>query len=94
MLTRGRLLLYTAFTVARQASRTPAHSLDPSNESHGSKLHGMTSAEAKGWLDMREQRNLVTVPMIVEGNVPIVELEFQAAAGAVRKARFMIDTGG
>lgn len=36
----------------------------------------------------------VTVPLIVEGNAPIVELEFRTAAGAPRKARFLIDTGG
>lgn len=35
----------------------------------------------------------VTVPLIVEGNAPIVELEFPSAAG-VRKARFLVDTGG
>jgi hypothetical protein len=43
---------------------------------------------------MSEQRNLVTVPLIVEGNVPIVELEFQTASGASRKARFLVDTSG
>jgi hypothetical protein len=35
----------------------------------------------------------VTVPLIVEGNAPIVELEFSSARG-VRKARFLVDTGG
>lgn len=35
----------------------------------------------------------VTVPLIVEGNAPIVELEFQSAHG-VRQARFLVDTGG
>jgi len=35
-----------------------------------------------------------TVPLIVEGNAPIVELEFRTAAGAPRMARFVIDTGG
>jgi hypothetical protein len=35
-----------------------------------------------------------TVPLIVEGNAPIIELSFATPAGAVRKARFVIDTGG
>ncbi len=35
----------------------------------------------------------VTVPLILEGNVPIVELEFSSANG-IRKARFLVDTGG
>lgn len=35
-----------------------------------------------------------TIPMLLEGNVPIVELELPTAAGGVRKARFVIDTGG
>jgi hypothetical protein len=35
----------------------------------------------------------VTVPLILEGNVPIVELEFSSARG-IRKARFLVDTGG
>ncbi len=36
----------------------------------------------------------VTVPLIVEGNAPLVELEFPTASGSVRKARFLVDTGG
>src|SRR5215813_14175275 len=35
----------------------------------------------------------VTVPLILEGNVPIVELEF-SSTGGIRKARFLVDTGG
>ena len=35
-----------------------------------------------------------TVPLIVEGNAPIVELSFTTPSGAVRKARFVVDTGG
>jgi hypothetical protein len=35
----------------------------------------------------------VTVPLILEGNAPIVELEFPSASG-IRKARFVVDTGG
>jgi hypothetical protein len=35
----------------------------------------------------------VTVPLIVEGNAAIVELEFSSASG-IRKARFLVDTGG
>jgi hypothetical protein len=35
----------------------------------------------------------ITVPLIVEGNAPIVELEF-SSPGGVRKARFVVDTGG
>lgn len=35
----------------------------------------------------------VTVPLIVEGNVPIVELEFSSPHGT-RKARFLVDSGG
>lgn len=30
----------------------------------------------------------------MEGNAPIVELSFTTASGAVRKARFLVDTGG
>jgi hypothetical protein len=36
----------------------------------------------------------ITVPLIVEGNAPIVELSFTTASGAMRKARFLVDTGG
>jgi len=36
----------------------------------------------------------VTVHLIVEGNAPIVELEFHTATGAQRTARFVVDTGG
>jgi len=36
----------------------------------------------------------VTVPLILEGNAPIVELEFPAPSGKLRKARFLVDTGG
>jgi predicted aspartyl protease len=35
-----------------------------------------------------------TVPLIVEGNAPIVELSFTTASGSLRKARFLVDTGG
>jgi predicted aspartyl protease len=35
-----------------------------------------------------------TVPLIVEGNAPIVELSFRKPSGEVRKARFLVDTGG
>lgn len=37
---------------------------------------------------------LVTVPLIVEGNAPIIELEFPMQSGKLRKARFLVDTGG
>ena len=36
----------------------------------------------------------VTVPLIVEGNAPLVELEFPTVSGGVRKARVLVDTGG
>lgn len=36
----------------------------------------------------------VTVPMSVEGNVPIVTLQFQRANGGTRTARFLFDSGG
>jgi len=36
----------------------------------------------------------VTVPLILEGNAPIVELEVVGTSGAARKARFLVDTGG
>jgi predicted aspartyl protease len=35
-----------------------------------------------------------TVPLIVEGNRPFIELTFRKPDGSVRKARFLIDTGG
>ena len=35
-----------------------------------------------------------TVPLVVEGNRPFIELTFRKADGTVRKARFLIDTGG
>jgi predicted aspartyl protease len=35
-----------------------------------------------------------SAPLIVEGNAPIVELEFQTPSGSPRMARFLIDTGG
>ncbi|MEO7042885.1 MAG: aspartyl protease family protein, partial [Gemmatimonadaceae bacterium] len=35
-----------------------------------------------------------TVPLIVEGDRPFVELTFHKPDGSVRKARFLIDTGG
>jgi hypothetical protein len=33
----------------------------------------------------------VTVPMDLQGNVPIVELEIARASGGMRKARFVVD---
>ncbi len=36
----------------------------------------------------------VTAPLLLEGNAPIVELEFPTASGGVRKARFFVDTVG
>src|ERR1700676_386234 len=36
----------------------------------------------------------VTVPLIVEGNAPIIELAFPLPSGKLRKARFLVDTGG
>src|ERR1700730_9324352 len=47
-----------------------------------------------GRLGTSEGSQVVAVPMMVEGNVSIVELEFQASSGAARQARFMVDTGG
>lgn len=35
-----------------------------------------------------------SVPLIVEGNRPFVEVTFRKPDGATRKARFLIDTGG
>ena len=35
-----------------------------------------------------------TVPLIVEGNRPFVELTFNKADGSTRTARFLLDTGG
>jgi predicted aspartyl protease len=35
-----------------------------------------------------------TVPMILEGNAPIVELRFDTPSGGVRSARFVVDSGG
>ena len=34
-----------------------------------------------------------TVPLFLEGNARIVELSFTRPSGAVRKARFLVDTG-
>ena len=36
----------------------------------------------------------VTVPLLVEGNRPFVELTFRRADGSTRAARFLLDTGG
>ncbi|SPF36731.1 putative PDZ/DHR/GLGF domain protein [Candidatus Sulfopaludibacter sp. SbA4] len=36
----------------------------------------------------------ITLPMNLEGNAPIVELELTKGSGGVRKARFLVDTGG
>ncbi len=36
----------------------------------------------------------VTVPMILEGNAPMVEVQFPTLKGGVRKARFLVDSGG
>lgn len=36
----------------------------------------------------------ITLPMSLEGNAPIVELEIAKESGGVRKARFVVDTGG
>ncbi len=36
----------------------------------------------------------ITVPLILEGNAPIVEFELPTSSGGVRKARFLVDTGG
>src|SRR4051794_32563685 len=35
-----------------------------------------------------------TIPMIVEGNRPFIDLSFRKPDGTERKARFWIDTGG
>lgn len=50
--------------------------------------------ELKKLVSIPAQPHQVTVPLILEGNTPIVELEFPAASGGVRKARFVVDTGG
>ena len=36
----------------------------------------------------------VTVPMDLQGNVPIVELEIAKASGGMRNVRFVVDSGG
>jgi len=36
----------------------------------------------------------VTIPMVLEGNVPIIELELKTASGGMRKAKFLVDSGG
>ena len=36
----------------------------------------------------------VTVPLLVEGNRPFIELTFRRADGSTRAARFLLDTGG
>ncbi len=36
----------------------------------------------------------VTVPLLVEGNRPFVELSFRRPDGSLRSARFLVDTGG
>lgn len=36
----------------------------------------------------------VTVPMTVEGNVPVIELDFPTPDGKARRAKFIVDTGG
>jgi hypothetical protein len=38
--------------------------------------------------------DLATVPMVVEGNRPFVELSFRKPDGTIRRARFWVDTGG
>jgi predicted aspartyl protease len=39
-------------------------------------------------------KDQVTVPLIVEGNRPFIELTFYRADGSKRSARFLIDSGG
>src|SRR5262245_48694645 len=36
----------------------------------------------------------VTVPLVIEGNRPFIELTFKRANGSKRSARFLIDSGG
>lgn len=40
------------------------------------------------------QSNQVTVPLIFENNRPFVELSLRKSDGTIRKARFLLDTGG
>jgi hypothetical protein len=41
-----------------------------------------------------ETPNQVTVPLIVEGNRPYIELNFYRSDGSKRSARFLVDSGG
>jgi predicted aspartyl protease len=36
----------------------------------------------------------ITVPLIIDGNRPYIELAFRRGDGSARKARFLVDTGG
>src|SRR6202167_3912469 len=51
-----------------------------------------------GWPRLHAQSRTaldhVTVPMSVEGNVPIVTLQFKRPNGGARTARFLFDSGG
>jgi len=38
--------------------------------------------------------DVATVPLVIEGNRPFVELTFEKPDGSTRKARFLVDSGG
>jgi predicted aspartyl protease len=42
----------------------------------------------------QQSADIASVPLLVEGNRPFVELTLQGPSGAERKARFLVDTGG
>ena len=42
----------------------------------------------------REGPDHVTVPLVIEGNRPFVDVMFRRGDGSTRTGRFLIDTGG
>ena len=45
-------------------------------------------------ISAKQTPNQVTVPLILEGNRPYIELNFYRADGSKRTARFLVDSGG
>lgn len=46
------------------------------------------------WAPVQAQVDQKTVPLIVEGNRPFVEVSFRRTDGSMRTARFLVDSGG
>src|SRR5947207_610393 len=54
----------------------------------------IVSMSAAGQAPARARADRATVPLILEGNRPYIDLTFRRADGTTRQARFLVDSGG